>query len=284
MFGGLKPALKQRQTSSLLHLRLLANSQLSGGIFGCLRFMLCVLLAFGFGVSRPAELQAQRLTGWSLTGGPTVATQRWDNFDQRPLLGYHAGVTVEQIDYDRGNGLYASLGYHQRGSAIKTPNFRYQDPSTGEERVYRSDAIKFLFHNVVLAAGAKKNYAIGEKRGYVGFGLRGEANVGTDFAEEAGDQAINYGYGLAYPTKEFVRRFVYGIDLEGGIEVPLAARLDGIAALRLSPDIARQYFQGPVPYYNAFTRQNEIAPERKILNVSIELSLGIRFLPKAEFE
>lgn len=254
----------------------------------CRQLTVALALVCGFGVSRPAQLSAQRLTGWTFAAGPTVATQRWDNFDQRPLLGYHGLVTVEQIDYDRGNGLYASLGYHQRGSAIKTPNLRYQDPSTGQERVFRSDAIKFLFNNVVLAAGAKKHYAVGQNRGYVGFGLRGEVNVGTDFAGDdndgTGTTPINYGFGLAYPTKPFVRRFIYGIDLEGGLEVPLAARLDGVAALRLSPDIARQYFQGPVPYYNAFTRQNEIAPERKILNVSIELSLGIRFLPRAAFD
>ena len=36
--------------------------------------------------------------------------QRWDNFDQRLLLGYHAVVAVDNINYERQSGLYASLG------------------------------------------------------------------------------------------------------------------------------------------------------------------------------
>ena len=243
---------------------------------------LALALVALLGCATPGVAHAQRLAGFGVEAGPTLAFQRWDDFDQRPLTGYHVALTAEQLDYDRGSGLYAALGYHQRGSAIRVATFQATDPNTGRPRLFQADAIKFVFHNVALAAGARKHYAFGRQRGSVGFGLRGELNVATDFGSE--DSGLSIAYGPSFPQSEFVRPLVYGIDLDGAVELPLSPRLDGLARLRISPDLGRQYFQPPVPYYNAFTRQNEIATERRIHNISIELSLGIRFLPRAEFE
>lgn len=239
-----------------------------------------LLLALGLS---PKQLPAQVFTGYALKAGPTMATQRWDNFDQGPLFGYHVNAHVERVDYGRPTSFYAALGLHQRGSAIRSRNFRFVDPVSGQEVVVRPETIAFVFSNLVLGLGGKQHYAVGKRRGYVLLALRGEYNLATDFGD-TDDRNINFGYGPAYPVEEFVRKLTYGADVGAGLELPINGKLDGLLELRFSPDVSQQYDQPALRIFNPFTGNNESAGQRRITNVSIELSAGIRILPDAVYE
>ena len=240
----------------------------------------CLLL---LGLSPKPALHAQSFTGYTLKGGGTLATQRWDNFDRDPLLGTHVDLQVESVSFERPTSFYASLGYHQRGSAIRTRAFTFVDPSSGEETRVRPEALRFVFHNLALAVGGKQHYAVGDKRGFVSFAVRGEYNLGTDFGDVE-ENRLGFGFRPAFPVDEFVRDFLYGADVGAGLELPLSSRLDALLELRLSPDVSAQYEQPPLQAFNPQTGNNEGVGQRSIRNLSIELSAGLRFLPDAAYE
>ena len=216
-------------------------------------------------------------TGYGLKFGPTLATQRWDNYQQDPLLGYHVDLQVENLSESKPRTLYASLGYHQRGSAIRFRRTVGRDVN-GFEREFRAQTLRFVWHNVGLAVGAKQTKPLGNARGHVSVGLRGEVNVGTDLGGEVAEQVRELRIGIPYPIPEFSNRLVAGIDIGGGIDFPLSPTLDGLVELRVSPDFTRQYFQPPFQYFDSFTGNNVLAREETISNVSLELSVGIRWL------
>ncbi len=252
----------------------LGGARLLRGLGGAL---LCFLLS-GAGAAR-----AQSFAAYTLKAGPTLATQRWDNFEQSPLVTYHADLQVERMDYSSPTSFYASVGYHRRGSAIRSRNVRYLDPTTGQELTIRPQALEFAFSNVGLTLGGKQHYAAGNGRGFVAFGLRGEYNVATDFGNTDATN-VNYGYGLAYPNAAYVRKVVYGMDLGVGLERQLSARLDALFELRISPDVSQQYDQPPLRFYSPVTGNNEASGQRRINNVGIEFSVGLRLLPETVYE
>lgn len=229
------------------------------------------------------KLVAQSLTGYAIKGGGVLATQRWDNFDRDPMFGGHVDLQVETVSYDKPVSFYASLGYHQRGSAIRTRAFAFTDPRTGEEVRFRPEALRFVFHNAVLALGGKQHYAVGEHRGFVSFALRGEYNVATDFGD-TDDRNVNFGFGPAYPIDEFARDFLYGADVGAGLELALSARTDALFELRLCPDVSAQYDQPALQFFSPVTGNNESSGQRTITNLSVELSVGLRFLPDAAYD
>ncbi len=226
---------------------------------------------------------AQTFLGYTLKAGPTLATQRWDGFEQSPLIAYHADLQVERLDYSSPTSLFASLGYHQRGSAIRSRGFQYRDPATGQEVTIRPQSLRFVFSNLGLTLGGKQHYAVGDRRGFVSLGLRGEYNLATDFGDTDGVND-DFGYGLAYPDDVYVRDFVYGVDVGVGLELQLSAKLDALLELRISPDVSQQYDQPPLQFFSPVTGNNESSGQRRINNVSIELSVGLRLLPEAAYE
>ena len=225
----------------------------------------------------PVTLRAQ-LTGYTLKAGPSVATQRWDDFEQDPLLGYHVDVQVESISEASPRTLYAALGFHRRGSAIRTGRRTYVDRATGQEVRVEGRTIPFRFDNLALALGVKQVYPFRENaRAYFLVGLRGERTLSVDLGGDAVNQ--NYGYGLSYPVEEFVTRWLYGVDFGGGLDFELSPSLDGLIELRISPDLSRQYFQPPLNnVVDPFTGNNIALRERSIRNLGLELSLGLRLL------
>ena len=235
------------------------------------------------GLSPKPALRAQSFTGYTLKAGGVLATQRWDNFERDPLIGTHVDLQVESVSFEKPASFYASLGYHQRGSAIRTPAFVFVNPSTGQETRVRPEALRFVFHNLALAAGGKQHYAVGKHRGFVSFAVRGEYNLGTDFGD-VDESGLALGFRPNFPVEAFVRDFVYGADVGAGLELPLSSRLDALFELRLSPDVSAQYVQPPLQAFNPQTGNNEGLGERSINNLSIELSVGLRFLPDAAYE
>ena len=239
------------------------------------RSPLALALVALLGCSGP--LLAQR-AAFVMKGGPSVATQKWDDFEQDPLVAFHLDAQVESISESTPRTLYAALGFHRRGSAIRTGRRTYVDRVSGEEVRIPNTTIPFRFDNVVLGVGVKQAYPLGAaSRVHFALGLRGERTVAVDLGGDA--LGANFGYGLAYPVEEFVTRWLYGVDFGGGVDVPLAANLDGLVELRVSPDLSRQYYQPPLGnVVDPNTGASLSLRERSIRNVGLELSVGVRWL------
>lgn len=216
-------------------------------------------------------------TGYSLKFGPTMGIQQWNAFDRGPLFGYHADVQVENISETDARTLYASLGYHQRGSAN-----RIVFNTIGGQRI--QNTTKFIFNNAVLTAGGKQLYALQNVQGHVSLAVRGEVNINTSYGEDNEFVRNNTNLLSSYPQDRFVNRFLYGIDIGAGIDFPLSPSLDGLLEIRVSPDLSRQYFQPPFNGFDPISGNNNFPyPERRINNISFELSLGLRLIRYSEY-
>lgn len=214
-------------------------------------------------------------TGYSFKFGPTMGVQQWNSFERGPLFGFHADLQVENISETDARTLYASLGYHQRGSAN-----RFVFTTLDGQR--RQNTTKFIFNNAVLTAGGKQIYQLQNMQGHVSIALRGEYNINTSFGEDDDLVRNNPQLLLSYPQEAFINDFLYGIDIGAGVDFPLTPTLDGMLEIRVSPDLSRQYFQPPFPGFDPLTGNNRNYPERRINNISFELSLGIRFISYSE--
>ena len=256
------------------------NISLASLVHGRMAFFLLLFV----GLSPKPAAVAQTFVGYAVKGGGVLATQRWDNFDRDPLIGPHVDLQVESVSFDKPTSFYASLGYHQRGSAIRSRAFTFRNPTTGQEERFRPEALRFVFHNLALALGGKQHYTVGRNRGFVSFALRGEYNLATDFGD-TDDRNLNFGFGASYPVDEFTRKLLYGVDVGAGLELPLSARTDALLEIRLSPDVSAQYEQPPLQnVFNPRTGNNEGVAQRNINNLSVEVSVGLRFLPDAAYE
>jgi len=105
--------------------------------------------------------------------GPTIGLQQWNNFERDPLLAYHGAFMIESFDESNLGSLYASIGYHIRGSSIRTFN----------SLTLLGNNNPFKFRNVSLQAGVKKKLKKGAKNSpYYLFGVRVEYTVSTNLA------------------------------------------------------------------------------------------------------
>ncbi|MFK8055402.1 MAG: hypothetical protein AB8F78_04695 [Saprospiraceae bacterium] len=221
------------------------------------------------------SLQAQH-SGYSFKFGPVMGIQQWNSSDRGPLFAYHADVQIENISETDARTLYAGLGFHQRGSAN-----RVTYNTIGGQRI--QNTTKFIFNNAVLTAGGKQIYALQNMQGHVSLALRGEVNISTSFGEDDDVVRNNPGLLSSYPQDGFVNRFLYGIDIGAGIDLPLTPSLDGLLEIRVSPDLSRQYFQPAFSGPDIFQiGQNRNYPERRINNITFELSFGIRLIRYSE--
>lgn len=229
-----------------------------------------LLCALGTALAISASLAAQ-FTGYSLKGGMSMGTQRWESFDRQPLFGYHLDLQVESLSDVEPRTLYASLGYHQRGSSTRTFILTQAGMNTGTRRTET-----YQFNNLVLALGAKQTYGIGAGRAHVALALRGEYTMSTNLDD---NPLSNTQFAVYRPSDDFVTRFMYGIDLGGGLDFSLSPSLDLLLELRASPDFARQYFQPPLANVLVPGDSNPRSiPELSIRNVSFEVSAGLRFV------
>jgi hypothetical protein len=227
-------------------------------------------------------------TAFTLSGGSTIGTQRWDNsFDRQPLFQWHATIAAESVNNeDDKASIYAQLGYHVKGSAIRFQFFN--SGGTG----YFQTVDRFKFNNISLILGAKQKFPLGSgKSKYFYFGgIRGDYTVSTNLGALA---ERNAGFGnqyaaLIYPFPEFVRRVTGGVSAGAGIQLPLSDLIGAELKLSIHPDFTLQYNQPPIPNviindpFNPGQTTNISA--RRIRNVALELSLGFRFLRKVVYE
>lgn len=218
---------------------------------------------------------------WGVKGGGTVATQRWGQWNTQPLFRYHGVAFIESAGTSKSS-LYTSLGYHARGSAIRV--LPYNDPFTGQ--LTRGFSRPFIFHNIALVAGAKSKRGQNEDMNYYyAFGMRGELTVKTNLqridTEKPGQSFVS-----AYePIDNNVRRLNFGFDIAGGVEKKMSEYVTGFLELTLSPDFSRQYQQFPIQNVrDPWSGQLTTVPGQSIRNLTLELSLGVRFLRKVIYE
>jgi hypothetical protein len=210
-------------------------------------------------------------------GGLSVGLQNWGGFEQDPLLKYHGIFFVESAPEGNAFALFAQAGYHVRGSAIRNQFAN----NIINNQVTRVPPREFQFRNISLTLGAKQKYNLGASnfKTYYLFGIRGDYTVNTNL-EQYEFFAQQFGT-LIYPIDAFVQKFNYGATLGGGVEFPFAELVSGLLELTINPDFSNQYRQPQIAgVYDPFSGNNRTISERLIKNVTIELTLGLRFLHK----
>lgn len=238
--------------------------------------LLLLILLTGLG-SLPLHAQSY---AFGVKGGLTLGVQNWDGFDRDPLYKYHGILFIESAPEGNEFALFAQAGYHVKGSAIRNRNFRDINGNT-----FRPPAREFRFNNVSLSVGGKQKYDFtGDSKFYYMFGIRGDYTVNTNLGDYS---SFIERYGIAiYPIDSytFINRFNYGAILGGGIELPFTELVGAILEFSVNPDFSYQYRQPEIgQIYNHYTGQNGVIRERKIRNVTFELTLGFRFVNKVVY-
>jgi hypothetical protein len=212
--------------------------------------------------------QAQQM-GFGAKGGLLVGTQQ----GKRALISYHADLVFETmgkwqgINTPRRLGFVAQLGYHRRGASYNSGFF-------GTNTFVVND----LFHNISLAALLKGNFKVSKSfLPYYAAGLRLDATVASEVVNSLDAQGvtpINFGFWLGG-----------GIDWEPP-KLPFGLFFE----INISPDVTPQVFfrKGTqIQYLDPFrstTYTRTFSEDYKIINLSIEVTFGIKFIIKKEAE
>ena len=200
--------------------------------------------------------------------GIGINTQQWNNFERDPLFSFFGDVFIESYAEGSTSSLFAQLGYHTRGSAIRFSSF-----NSG----FQSNSFKF--NNLVLAAAAKR-YISAEKKTkpYYLLGIRGEYTLDTNLDEFSQYQSI------FYPLEFYVNKFNYGFIVGGGFDFELNDLYGAFVEFVISPDVSLQYQQPAIPnVISPYNGQTVTISERRIRNLSLEITFGMRFLRKVEY-
>lgn len=200
--------------------------------------------------------------------GPSVGFQQWNGFDQNALFAYHGAVFIESFTEDSPSSLYAQVGYFTRGSAFRSFSFNGFSLSQG-----------FKFNNLSLTVGAKNIFRdVGSTKAFYTVGIRGDYTLSTNLTEYD-----RFGSPF-YPNDEFVNKINYGLSIGGGIQYQLSEFIGGSLEVTINPDVSKQYQQPQLDnIINPYTNQQTSINAREIRNLSIDISLSIRFLRKVEY-
>jgi hypothetical protein len=204
-------------------------------------------------------------TVYSILGGVTMSTQTVSGFEKDPFFRFHVKGYMESSSEISPNALYASLGYHTKGSAVNSA--AYYDPISGTEQARQSNSMEF--HNLSLGFGVKQRKEVGMNFLSYGFGVRGDFNLSTDFGS------------LFAGLEGRENNFTYGLDFTVGFEFPLSELVSTTIELGFSPDLSEQIY---IPYqdtgYNYDNGSPVIIPESSIKNIVFEARAGFRFWRK----
>lgn len=213
---------------------------------------------------------------FGIKGGPSVGYQKWESFNQSPLITYHVSAFWESYsEQSPTNALYAQIGYHNRGSALRGAGFVYQN------EYFRMPTRNFVFSNLSLAVGAKKKQELSSAfRSFYSFGLRGEYTVKDNLDRYS--QLNAFTGTLYFPEPVFINKFTYGAQVGAGIEFLFSELIEGVFELTINPDLSNQYDQPELgSVYNPFEPANpRVISRRRIKNTTVELTFGIRFMRK----
>lgn len=240
-----------------------------------------ILLSFCFALALHGLFAQGSVFG--VKGGLTLGVQKINGFQQDPLFKYHGIAFVESLDEESPFAIFAQLGYHLKGSAIR-PRGSWQTIVIDGITYSRPPAQQFVFRNLSLTLGGKRKHDFGERsKLYYLFGLRGDYTVSTNLEKYKPFTQSQF-YAGYYPEEGFVRKFNYGMTLGGGIEFAFSELVGGLIELTINPDFSPQYKQPSFdtnrtdPYGNPITYQ-----ERITRNLTFEITTGFRFLRKVEY-
>ncbi len=219
--------------------------------------------------------KAQGGSAFGVKGGLTIATQKWNNFDQGPLFTWHGDFYIESLTEDNSFALIAQLGYHNRGSARRNQQIFTQNSN------FFTINQSFEFNNISLMFGAKQKFDFQTSgKVYYLLGLRGEYTIGNNLSDYE-----DFCPGV-YPLEGFVRDLNFGLTVGGGFEWMFSDLFGGFLEFNVMPDLTAQYRQPELGNFsNCFNPGgNPITiGERTIRNLSFEISVGIRLLRIVEY-
>jgi hypothetical protein len=216
-------------------------------------------------------------------GGLTAGIQRWDqSFQRDPLYRYHAVIFTESYTEEDRNALFAQLGYHVKGSAIRTYRTTVQLP-TGAFVDIPAREIPFEFKNLSLSIGGKQKFATGQNtKFFYLLGIRGDYTLATNLRPASLDPWDVYGAIL--PFEEFVNKFNFGAIAGAGFQFSISELIGAVLEFTANPDFTKQYRQPEIPNLinpnPDFGGSTFTIPERQISNTTFEITLGLRFLRK----
>jgi hypothetical protein len=207
------------------------------------------------------DVQAQD-NAYGLLGGLTVGTQRWNTFERDPLLTWNFRGFYESILND-GLSVPIEFGYHNRGSA-----FIYQGLAFGTNQ-FVTESYRIQIGNISVLGAAKKIYKLKDNiEAYAKLGVRLEYSVADSFE-------------ILQQYAEAIQPFNYGFTLGGGLHFgPVDGPVQFVLDFQISPDFSQQIYSPPGSYTHPVTRQPVQFSEQKVVNLSLEISLGIRFVNK----
>ncbi len=221
-------------------------------------------------------LSLSQSSRFGLKFGPTMATQKWNYFQNGPLFKGHADLWMESYDENEPYSIFGQLGYHIRGSAT-----RYTSPITFQSNTYNLPTDKFIFRNASLLVGFKKKFLKQTMSAYYSIGLRGEYNVSNnlDLYKQINELVP------IYPFKDLVKKAVLGVTFGAGFDIPFNDFVGGIFELNIAPDITKQYYQPQINNIINIYQPGSTTSigEKSIKNLALEISLGIYFLRKVTY-
>ena len=203
-------------------------------------------------------------------GGLSIGNQQWDNYERRPLFTNHAALFIETLDPEYTGSLFAQIGLHKRGSAIR---------SVGITSLFNSG---IEFTNAAVQLGFKKRIDPSKNfMPYYFFAIRVEYTVDTNLDRFEGNG------NCFFPFNAFVNEWNYGVTLGGGFEYELSEFVIPFIEFNFSPDFSLQYRSpalNALCAINPWTGTSSGIPEREIRNLTFEVSIGFKFLRKVIYE
>lgn len=201
---------------------------------------------------------------YGVKGGLGLNMQQWNSFERDILFTPLLDLYTETHD-DPVNKLYASIGYHTRGSAVRGFGFNAFNA--------------YKFNNVVLETGFKQVLSVDKKyNGYYFLGGRLEYTVNTNLGGRTQFSVYNL------VDDAFVNKLNYGLTVGGGLQYDLSRTRVVFVELSINPDASKQYEQSQIavvtnPNPSTFNPNPTVTIQPQMVrNVSLELKLGIKFL------
>ena len=228
-----------------------------------------IILFFLLGIfTITTSLYAQETyTAYGIKGGTTIGFQTWNGQQRQALVEpLGNGAFFIESSLDSLSSLLIETGYHKRGSAIVQREFSYQD-GTGRQITIPSNTYKSVFECANLQLGFRKNYPM--DNGFYSYWMLGIR------LEYMFHDSISFHSQLPIVGKN---NFLYGLSIGGGIEKrlgksPIILQLE----MQVQPDFAKQIEQPAYPYFNQYSRMTEIFPEQKVINITGEVTLGLKY-------
>ena len=228
--------------------------------------MIKYLIATILLISISTIAKAQYYVG--VKGGIGLNMQRWNSYERDILFSPLVDLYLESHD-DSVNKLYASLGYHVRGSSVRSVGLFSNNVSFAP----------YKFHNAVLELGFKQVVTAGKKfNGYYMLGGRLEYTMTTNLQGRAAFSVYNL------VDEGFVRKINYGLTVGGGFEHHMSSTRVLFLEVAVNPDVSKQYDQPNVavitnPNPTPFNPNSTITiTPQEVRNVSLEVKVGIKFL------